>query len=761
MKRSQIRLPNVEWSSVGKYIALLGCMILMNFALPNREPLSFPLYYAALYVGMDPFILSASYLFASIVSLNLYATLSALCQASALLLVFAIYRKKYLRMRLERLLYVAVAQIPFIFLFPHEGYAVFPFSPVLQKLVIAFFLFILSAFFEGAVYSLMKRVFRCRLTSGQLSELLLFFVVLGLGVLGSLGEIVYLCLSLTLLLVGVSLLKNAAAVPFSVAIALPLCFLDLNVLPLAKFVIYACVVLMLIPYGRIPAAIGFVLSFFTVSLFEGLFFLDGMAIFLGLLPCAVAVILSLLLPEKWYRLAKQTLLFYRENALPRIAINRNRRAVGERLYEVSSLFREIESAFDVEEPQDNNCAIIVDRIRATLCEGCPGKKKCDNSGVYASMEKLIAIGYAKGQVSLIDLPSDVGSACRNTSGLLFAANKLLSAYRTTAKELQGERESRRLLAQQAHGVSEILKDIALEQSEEYNFSEGESTLSAALASAGILSSEIFVYGEGNNLTVSMTLSSDVPGKRLCSVAGRAIGVPLALSEKIPLAPNRTCYILKRRPHFDAAFGIASVPKAGEDSCGDAYSILKIDERRFLVALSDGMGSGQNAREISDKTLSLLESFYKAKMPSETVLSTVNRLISYSPDETFACLDLAAVDLDSGDADVVKIGSPAGFIMTEDELRVLEGDSLPIGMLETVRPSTLRAKMGENDFMLFMSDGVSSAFGSSSDLCAFLGGLRPLNPQSLAEQILSGALERYRGHAEDDMTVLAVKLLKSA
>ena len=306
-----------------------------------------------------------------------------------------------------------------------------------------------------------------------------------------------------------------------------------------------------------------------------------------------------------------------------------------------------------------------------------------------------------------------------------------------------------------------MKDIALEQSEEYSFSEGENALSTALATAGILSSEIFVYGDGNSLTVSMTLTNNVSGKRLCAVAGEALGTPLSLAEKIPLAPNRTCYILKRKPEFDAAFGIATVPKEGENSSGDAYSILKIDERRFLVALSDGMGSGENARDISDKTLTLLESFYKAKMPSDTVLSTVNRLIAYSPEETFACLDLAAVDLDTGEADVVKIGSPVGFILSAEELRVLEGDSLPMGMLDAVHPATLRAHMGENDFMLFMSDGVTGAFGSSTELYSYLSNLRPINPQSLAEEILGSALSRYQGRAEDDMTVVAVKLMKSA
>ncbi len=761
MKKPKVRIPAGILPSAGKYLLLLLGMILMNFALPAHEPFSFPLYYAALCYGFDPILTSAEYLFSSIVSLDLFATLSALTQAAMLLLIFALYRRIRKKMKLERLAFVAAAQIPFVLLFPLEGYAIFPFPAIWQKVIIAFFLFVLSVFSEGALYSLLRRAFRCRLTAGQLAEILLFSVVLGLGVCGALGETVYLCISLSALLIAAILLKSSPAVPFAAALSVPLCFLHASALPLAEFTLYGCFSLLFVAYGKLPAVLGFTLTYIASKYFEGLYFEGAVPILLGLLPCFLAAAAALLLNEKFYKKAKHTLLFYRERALPRIAINRNRRAVGERLYEVSSLFREIENAFAEDEQEDNTCAVITDRLKNTLCLNCPGRRRCEESGAFAGMDKLVAIGYAKGQVSLVDLPSDLGSVCGNTAGLLFSANKLLATYRAAAKELAGARESRRLLAQQAHGVSEILKDIALEQGEEYSFSEGESALSAALATAGILSSEIFVYGDGNSLTVSMTLASNVNGKRLCAVAGKALGTPLSLAEKIPLAPNRTCYILRRKPEFDAAFGVATLPKEGETACGDAYSILKIDERRFLVALSDGMGSGEAARDVSDKTLNLLESFYKAKMPSETVLSTVNRLIAFSPEETFACLDLAAVDLDTGEADVVKIGSPVGFILSEEELRVLEGDSLPMGMLEAVHPSTLRAQMGENDFMLFMSDGVTSSFGSSADLYGYLSNLRPINPQSLAEEILQNALSRRQGHAEDDMTVVAVKLMKSA
>ncbi len=761
MKKQRFSIPSGILGMAGKYTLLLIGMIFMNFALPFHEPFSFPLYYAALCYGFDPILASAEYLFASIVSLDLFATLSALSQAAMMLLVFALYKRAHKKMKTERLLYLFAAQIPFVLLFPLEGYTIFPFSAVLQKVVLGVFFFFLSVFFEGALYSLLRRSFRCRLTAGQLAEVLLFFIVLGLGVCGALGETVYLCIALSALLVAAILLKSSPAVPFSAALSVPLCFLHASAMPLAEFTLLGCFSLLFVGYGKIPAALGFALTFIASAYFKGLYFESGLDIFLGLLPCLVAVAVSLLLSDKFYKKAKHALLFYRERALPRIAINRNRRAVGERLYEVSSLFREIENAFTENEQEDNTCPLITEHLKNTLCRNCPGRRRCEESGAFAGMDKLIAIGYAKGQVSLVDLPSDLGAVCGNTAGLLFSANKLLATYRGTAKELEGARESRRLLAQQAHGVSEILKDIAMEQSEEYSFSEGESALSSALATAGILSSEIFVYGDGNSLTVSMTLASNVNGKRLCAVAGKALGTPLSLAEKIPLAPNRTCYILRRKPEFDAAFGVATLPKEGETASGDAYSILKIDERRFLVALSDGMGSGEAARDISDKTLNLLESFYKAKMPSDTVLSTVNRLIAFSPEETFACLDLAAVDLDTGEADVVKIGSPVGFILSEEELRVLEGDSLPMGMLDAVHPSTLRAQMGENDFMLFMSDGVTSSFGSSADLYGYLSSLRPINPQSLAEEILSNALTRRQGHAEDDMTVVAVKLMKSA
>lgn len=746
--------------TAGKYCALLAAMVMLNFALPMREPLSSALLYAALACGFDPLLAAASHLLASISALSWMAALSALLQAVLLSGGFWLFKRLKRKITWEKYVLLVLAQLPFAFLFPHAGYAL-PLSSAWQKALISLLTAVLALLFEGGLDALMTRAFRCRLTAAQLMEVSLLWLFLGAGMCSALGEPVFYAVSLTALLLAVQLLKNAAAVPLSVVLSLPLCLAHADLLPMATFSACACVALLLTPYGRIASALSILLCFPAAMALEGLYAESTARIVFTLAACLVAVILTIALPEKLYRRAKRTLLFYRERTLPRIAINRSRRAVGERLYEVSSLFREIETAFSEEDGKRDTAAALAQELRYTICADCEGRQRCEKEGLFASMDRLVSVGAVKGQVSLVDLPADLGAKCRNAAGLLFACNRLLAQYQGTVREEESARESRRILAEQAHGVSEILRDIALEQSEECVFSEGENALAGALAQAGILSSEVFVYGEGGSVTVSLTLPQTVSAKRLCSVASAALGVPLSLAEKIVLSPTSACFVLRRKPEFDAAFGVATKPKEGETRSGDTYSVLKIDERRFLVALSDGMGSGADARDVSDRTLTLLESFYKAKMPSETVLSTVNRLISYSGEEKFSCLDLAAVDLDTGDADIVKIGSPVGFILAQEELRVLEGESLPLGMLEAVHPATLRATLHAGDFMLFMSDGVTQAFGSSAELYAYLSALRPINPQSLAEEVLKKALGCYRGKAEDDMTVLAVKLMKTA
>ena len=64
-------------------------------------------------------------------------------------------------------------------------------------------------------------------------------------------------------------------------------------------------------------------------------------------------------------------------------------------------------------------------------------------------------------------------------------------------------------------------------------------------------------------------------------------------------------------------------------------------------------------------------------------------------------------------------------------------------------------------VVFVSDGISDAFGSSSDLIDFLSTQRALNPKTLADNILQKALSLDDGVAKDDMTAFCVRIFEKA
>ena len=55
---------------------------------------------------------------------------------------------------------------------------------------------------------------------------------------------------------------------------------------------------------------------------------------------------------------------------------------------------------------------------------------------------------------------------------------------------------------------------------------------------------------------------------------------------------------------------------------------------------------------------LVESFYKAGISSEIILSTVNKILTFSKEDNFTAMDLGIVNLFDGSADFIKIGVPS-------------------------------------------------------------------------------------------------------
>lgn len=754
----------IKNASAPLYVFLLICSLFLAFVGEQGEPFALPLFYAMLTNGLNLPLSCLFFLLSSVTTFSWEKISAYACQTLFLFVAVAIFRKTGGKNTLVCLPFLIASTAFFVILFPLQSYPAFSFlSPLAQKIAVGFFLCVLSPVFQSALYILLRKLLRCRLSSEEILCLAISFCLVAVGLYKCGGASVYTAVTLFLLLVTVALTKNASALAFAVLFSLPSAVTDFSLVPVALYVLYAGMGMFFLPNGRFPCTIAVALLFTAVQLVNGLYEQDAATITItalsGLLPCVLFLCIPSSALEKW----EKKLIFYREGVLSRVAINRNRAAIGEQLFAVANVFRRIETIFsDISEQkkdsQEDVKNVIRDKIERQLCVNCPMLNKCRALNIHDALGKLVSVGCAKGKASLIDLPALLTSNCNNANGVLFCLNQQLAEYRKYRIEAENAQAGRVLIASQAHGVSELLKNIALIQSEALTvYTDKEKKMFVALAQKGVICSEILIYGENEEVNVSLTVYGIYENERIVNAASEAMGMPLLTSEKLVLSGEKFCYTLRKKPRFDAAFGVASRRKQNAEISGDTHSVIRIDEKRFLAAVSDGMGSGKKAAQISENVLSLLESFYRAGMPSEAILSTVNKLLTFNREENFACVDLAAVDLESGRADVVKIGSPLGFIFSGGAIRVLEGDGLPLGMLDELRPVTLSVELGDNDVLLFLSDGVTDAFGSSSDLLDYLKTLAPLNPQALADDVLRAALKRYEGVAKDDMTALAVRV----
>jgi len=742
------------------YAAYALALVCLTSAL-DGVPFSLGLCFAMLICGGNVVITPVLYVLSSVITLDWLTIALSAFEALFLTAVTLIYRRTGRKIRIEAAAYIAIALAPYIAFSKWNGITslIFTENVYIIKSAAAIAVMLFTFFACRAVYALLYRLYRCKLRTDELLCLGVVFSVCGVGAYNLAGLQIYLCIGVGLTAFAVRLARNPSAVIAACLIGIPCAVAALNANYITAFIILSLVALLFINAGRIaPCAVCFVLSA-TYFYFRGFFTQSvGLGVVRGLLLfcCCMAALIP---TDK--RLGNLRDLLAVRKVLPRTQEERFTEYVADRLFRTSEVFREIESAFTALDDTVDTVALkqrIFSETKRKMCENCNRKNSCAHTKVYRGFAMLIDAGCAKGKVSLVDLPAEVTTNCNDVTALIDVLNKQLYEYRKMTMEAENAQSGRKLLAGQAKGVAEVLKARAIELNKgREDCSDLEKEVMKKLVERGISCPEIRIFG-GSNREVNVTVVGKTRVAAIKDCIENTIGAKLILKDKIAYDALKSAYVFVEPPKFDAAFGVAYAVKDGEQLSGDTHSVIKINEQSFLMVLSDGMGSGEYAQKVSSTAISLIEAFYRAEMPAEIVLDTINKLLCFNRDERFTCIDVAAIELNTLTASFIKIGSPAGLIVRKGEIKVLESHSLPLGILDNLHPATCLENLKCDDIVVFMSDGITSSFSSPQDLYEYLQTLKPLNPQSLADKILAEAKSRVNG-TPDDMTVLCVRIFK--
>lgn len=216
--------------------------------------------------------------------------------------------------------------------------------------------------------------------------------------------------------------------------------------------------------------------------------------------------------------------------------------------------------------------------------------------------------------------------------------------------------------------------------------------------------------------------------------------------------------------FGMQIGIAKINKEGQSVSGDSSIQIKLKDGKYLLALSDGMGSGPNARKSSQIAVKMLGRLLSNGFDKETSIELINNTISVdTKSETYATLDVMILDLYDGNAEYIKNGAAPTFVRNGKNVDIIKSIALPTGILNNVDLVVFDRDLEDNDIIVMCTDGIidSNKEYTNKELWVkgILENMETENAQKIADIIMKEAIDNNYGKAQDDMSIIVVKIKK--
>ena len=198
--------------------------------------------------------------------------------------------------------------------------------------------------------------------------------------------------------------------------------------------------------------------------------------------------------------------------------------------------------------------------------------------------------------------------------------------------------------------------------------------------------------------------------------------------------------------------------------GDNNLVTKLEDGKYMLAISDGMGSGVQANKSSNTVISMLKKLLTNGFNKEVSIGLINSSINLnSNEETYATIDIGIVDLSTGNIELVKNGACPTFIKSKNKVEVIKSVSFPAGMLDKIDLVVYDKDLKEDDIIIMCSDGILESNTEYENkeiwLKNLLENLETNDIQKIANIIMQEAVDNGLGIAKDDMTVIVAKMEK--
>ena len=337
-------------------------------------------------------------------------------------------------------------------------------------------------------------------------------------------------------------------------------------------------------------------------------------------------------------------------------------------------------------------------------------------------------------------------------------------------------ENNKIVSKQLKNVSKVINNIAngiKENTDEYESERKE--IEDLLKEKGIAVKEISIKKENTGRTIVSAytnLCDDAEGKNcpikpIDKVLNKVFDEKFMIQDQkcgIRLNKNTCSYTFASEDKFIIQTGIAKAKKDDSIVSGDNISQTRLGDGKYMLAISDGMGSGANARRNSKIAISMLERLFNTGFDKETSINLINSAImNANKEEMYATLDIEILDLYAGKMQILKNGACPTYIKKNKSVNLIKSTSLPTGIVSDISVDTYDTDLADGDIVVICSDGIieSNKEYANKELWVkyLLEEIQTDSPERIADIILHEAIDNDFGKAKDDMTVIAFKVNK--
>ncbi len=403
---------------------------------------------------------------------------------------------------------------------------------------------------------------------------------------------------------------------------------------------------------------------------------------------------------------------------------------------------------------------IYENVCVKICRECPDYVSCWNAkytATYGYFSKIIEALKNGEEPDDKSIPKGFLSICREPQNIIKSLGYEVECYRSAMRESAKTGETVNIVSDQFGSVSDLLDEFSLsiESGDEYDAARSGLVLSFLENDMrlSVLSCGVFTLPEGNiYCELSFAPYKKYDYEKISRTLSASLGVQLEKPVTRELSDGTVIFTVCEKTKYKLVSGGKQISIDKNNRCGDTFDSFYDGKGNFIMILSDGMGTGKKAAADSVMCCSLASVLLRSGYPIDSILKMINSaMLVRSGEESLATLDIAVINLYTGETEIRKAGAGSSVAMKNYKMLQINKPSLPVGILQDVAFEKMELKLGDGDTLVLMSDGVTKA--SLSVWREILKTAADYEGGELAEKLAKTAKLNSDDETADDITVV--------